>query len=105
MNGEGHTIPSITTISTLGLFIFPFFFSLANPKWYYPFPHFPSIELLLAQFIFRDKTFLIFILYLFYFLTIPHSMRDLSSLTRDGTHTRCHDALSLNHWATREVPY
>ena len=57
MNGEGHTIPSITAISTLGLFIFLFLFSLANPKWYYPFLYFPPIELLLAQFIFRKKTF------------------------------------------------
>ena len=65
MNGEGHTIPSITTISTLGLFIY-MYFPLANLKWYCPFPYFPSTELLLAQFIFREKTYFIFILSLFF---------------------------------------
>ena len=105
MNREGHTIPSITTISTLGLFIFLFFSPLANLKWYYPFPCFPSTELLLAQFIFREKTYFIFILSLFYFLTIPHSMQDRSSLTRDRAYTHCHKTPSLNHWTTREGPY
>ena len=31
-------------------------------------------------------------------------MWDLSSLTRDRTHTPCIGRRSLNHWTTREVP-
>ena len=31
-------------------------------------------------------------------------MWDLSSLTRDQTHTLCIGRQSLNHWTSREVP-
>ena len=34
----------------------------------------------------------------FFFLTVPHGMWDLSSLTRDQTHILCIQAWSLNHW-------
>ena len=34
----------------------------------------------------------------------PRGMWDLSSLTRDGTHTPCLGRQSLNHWTAREVP-
>ena len=33
------------------------------------------------------------------------SMQDLSSLTRDQTHTLCNGSASLNHWTTREVSF
>ena len=42
---------------------------------------------------------------LFYVLVFwPQGMWDPSSLTRDRTHTPCTGRLSLNHWATKEVP-
>ena len=45
------------------------------------------------------------ILLLFYVLVFwPRDMWDLSSLTRDGTHTPCIGRRSLNHWTAREVP-
>ena len=31
------------------------------------------------------------------------SMWDLSSLTRDGTHTPCTGRRNVNHWATRDI--
>ena len=43
---------------------------------------------------------------LFFFFLATHclySMWDLSSLTRDQTHTPCIRRLSLNHWTTRKV--
>ena len=40
---------------------------------------------------------------LFFFAT-PHSLQDLSSLTRDGTLVLAVKALSPNHWTTRELP-
>ena len=44
------------------------------------------------------------ILFLFYVLVFwPQGMWDLSSLTRDRTHTSCIGRQTLNHWATREV--
>ena len=38
----------------------------------------------------------------FFFFVVPHSMWDLSSLTRDQTHGPALEAKSLNHWTTRE---
>ena len=43
------------------------------------------------------------ILLLFWFFW-PRGMWDLSSLTRDQTHTPCIGSRSLNHWTAREVP-
>ena len=37
-------------------------------------------------------------------LKLPHSMWDLSSLTRDWTHVPCIGRWVPNHWTTREVP-
>ena len=34
----------------------------------------------------------------------PWDSVDLSSLTRDQTHTPCIERQILNHWTTREVP-
>ena len=44
-----------------------------------------------------------FFCFIFWFLW-PRGMWDLSSLTRDPTHTPCIGRQSLNHWTTREVP-
>ena len=45
------------------------------------------------------------ILLLFYvFVFWPWGMWDLSSPTRDWTHTPCIGRQSLNHWTAREVP-
>ena len=45
------------------------------------------------------------ILPLFYVLALwPRGMWDLSSPTRDRTHTPCIGRRSLNHWATRKAP-
>ena len=45
------------------------------------------------------------ILLLFYVLVFwPWGMWDLSSPTRDQTHTPCIGKRSLNHWTAREVP-
>ena len=41
---------------------------------------------------------------LFFFLVVPHSMWDLSSLIRDQTLVFCIGRQSLNHWSTREIP-
>ena len=42
--------------------------------------------------------------FLFYVLVFwPQGMWDLSSPTRDWTHTSCIGRQTLNHWATREV--
>ena len=35
---------------------------------------------------------------------LPHSIWDLSSLTRDETHVPCVGRWILSHWTTREVP-
>ena len=40
----------------------------------------------------------------FYFVATPHSMWNLSSLTRDQTHAPALKAQSLNHGTAREVP-
>ena len=40
----------------------------------------------------------------FFFFATPHSLQDLSSLTRDGTLVLAVKALSPNHWTTRELP-
>ena len=53
------------------------------------------------------KVFIEFVtrLLLFYVLVFwPRAMWDLSSLTRDQTHTLCNGRGSLNHWSAREVP-
>ena len=43
---------------------------------------------------------------LFYvFVFWPWAMWDLSSLSRDQTHTPCIGRWSLHHWTAREVPY
>ena len=41
---------------------------------------------------------------LLFFSPAPHVMWDLSSLTRDGTTFPAVEALSPNHWTTRDVP-
>ena len=41
----------------------------------------------------------------FYFLAIPNSMQNLSSLTRDWIQVPCRRPENLNHWTTREVPW
>ena len=44
-------------------------------------------------------------LLLFYFLAFwPRGMRNLSSLTKDWTHTPCIGGWSLNYWTAREIP-
>ena len=40
----------------------------------------------------------------FFFLAAPHSMWNLSSLTRDRTRAPCIGRRILNHWITREIP-
>ena len=40
-----------------------------------------------------------------FFFFLPCSMRDLNSLTRGRTCARCREVQSLNHWATRDVPW
>ena len=41
----------------------------------------------------------------FIFLTVPLSLLDLSSLTKDGTCAPCSvEAGTPTHWTTREVP-
>ena len=42
--------------------------------------------------------------FFFFFLATPHSMRDLSSPTKDGPRAPCSGNVSLNHWSAREVP-
>ena len=38
------------------------------------------------------------------FFAAPRSMRDLSSATRDRTHTPAMEAQSPNYWTARELP-
>ena len=40
----------------------------------------------------------------FLFLTMPHGLRDVSSLTRDETRALCSGSIESHHWTTREVP-
>ena len=40
----------------------------------------------------------------FVFFVMPYSMQDLSSLTRDPVWAMAVNALSPNHWTTREFP-
>ena len=55
--------------------------------------------------IFKVFSEFVTILFLIYVLVFwPRDMQDLSSLTRDRTHTPCMDRQSLNHWTSREVP-
>ena len=51
--------------------------------------------------IFVDRVFFFLI---FFSLAEPHGLRDLSSITRDGTCDPCNGSESLNHWTTREFP-
>ena len=56
--------------------------------------------------IFKASVKLFAILFLFYILQYwPRGMWDLSSLTRDWTHTLWNGRLSPNPWTTKEVPY
>ena len=73
------------------------------PKFVFPFNegHFrtpPQSLLNLLQYCF---CFMFCFLGFFFWL---QGMWDLSSPTRDQTHTRCIRRESLNHWTTREVP-
>ena len=56
----------------------------------------------LLQYCFCCFLFPFFLSFLF-LIFWPRGMWDLSSLTRDGTHTRCVGRQSLNHWTTNEV--
>ena len=47
---------------------------------------------------------MIFILFYFIFLAVPHGLRDLSSPTRDRMPVLEVRAPSPNHWTTRELP-
>ena len=38
------------------------------------------------------------------FIAVLHSLQDLNSLTREGTHSPAVKVQSLNYWTTREVP-
>ena len=52
------------------------------------------------------KVFIEFVTILLLFYVLVFWLRgtwDLSSLTRDQTHTRCIGRRSLNHWSAREV--
>ena len=45
------------------------------------------------------------VVFFFFFLVFwPRGMWDLSSPTRDRTHTPCTGRQSFNHWTTRDVP-
>ena len=48
--------------------------------------------------------YLFIIYYYFYFLATLHRMWDLSSPTRDPTHTLAVEVWSLNRWTAKEVP-
>ena len=43
-------------------------------------------------------------IYLYYFLTMPHSLWDLSSPSRDRTWALSSERWSPNHWTTRDFP-
>ena len=43
-------------------------------------------------------------MFFFSFFLAPHSMWDITSLTRDWTQASAEEVQSLNHWTTREVP-
>ena len=45
----------------------------------------------------KDKGF-------FFFFSVLHGLRDLSSQTRDGTHAPTVEVWSLNHWTARDIP-
>ena len=57
--------------------------------------HFQSIELL---------QHCLYFMFWFFSHEEPRGMWDLSSPTRDQTHTPYNRRRSLNHWTTREVP-
>ena len=66
---------------------------------------FPKIFFFLMWTIFKLFSEFVTILLLFYALFFwLWGMWDLSSLTRDQTHTLCVGRWSLNHWTDREVP-
>ena len=55
--------------------------------------------------IFKVSIEFVTLLLLFYVWVFwPGGMLDLSSPTKDQTHTTCIGRWSLNHWTTKEVP-
>ena len=46
----------------------------------------------------------VYYFFIFNFLTMPRGVQDPSSPTRDQTRDPAVEALSLNHWTTKEVP-
>ena len=74
------------------------------PLWFLVF-YFKDFFFFLMWTIFKVFIEFVTILPLFYVLVFwPRGMWDLSSLTRDRTHTPCTGRWSLNHWTAREVP-
>ena len=66
---------------------------------------FGFLKIFLMWAIFKVLVEFVTILLLFYVLVFwPQAMWDLSSPTRDRTHTLCIGRRSLNHWTAREVP-
>ena len=54
----------------------------------------------------KESRWFLFFLPIYFFLCLATllDLWDLSSLTRDRTHTHCLGRWSLNHWAARKVP-
>ena len=74
------------------------------------FTFFPVIIIFLKIYLFM-WTILKFFIKLFRILLLfcilvfwPQGVCDLSSQTRDWTHTSCNESQSLHHWTTREAP-
>ena len=64
------------------------------------------LRIFLMWIIFKSFIEWVTILLLFYVLVFwPRGVWNLSSRTRDGTHTSWIERQSLNHWTTREVPH
>ena len=61
----------------------------------------PSVKPIFKVFVEFMIVLLLFHILFFYW---PWGMWELSSLTRDQTHTPCIGKQNLNHWTTREVP-
>ena len=53
--------------------------------------------------VFIEFVTILLLFYGFGFFWLPY-MQDLSSPTRDQTHTPCFGSQSLNHWTSREIP-
>ena len=83
-----HCLPSLRPLSVT-------FSSILAPGCSFPW----VLHFLFLSFSVLNKFF-----FFFNTLALPHSMWDLSSLTRDGTHTLALEVRSLNHWTTRKVP-